>query len=82
MEKSIITYVFFGPSNFFPISEPVWLIIQSSFEWSRVDLTAKLDTQNTLKLGEDLRIGNGFTRLIVLDYRKLLVSSLSEFLLR
>jgi hypothetical protein len=61
MKEYTATYVFFGPSNFFPISAPVWLIIQSCFEWSGVDLTTKLDTQSALKLGKNLRIGNGFT---------------------
>ena len=44
-------------------------------------LTTKFDLECTLKLTEDLRVGNSFPGLVILDNRRLLVHLLSQVLL-
>lgn len=81
MERS--NYDFFGPSIFFPISEPE---ADVNFAYERDEEreahTTQFDTQDPLQLGEDLSVRNSFSGLVILDDGRLLVGLLSEFLLR
>lgn len=71
-----------GPSSFFPISAPVYEARQTANnEGLELGRTAELDTEHSLELAEDLGIGDGLSRLVVLEDGRLLVDTLGNILL-
>lgn len=75
-------YDFFRASNFFPISEPVCSGQQSKNIRLSKFLTTELYTEDPFQPTQNLRIGNSFARLIILQDRWFLIDLLGYLFLR